>query len=146
VSGRPVLLFLCVQNAGRSRIAAAYAHLLGGDRVEVLTGGSAPAERIHPAVVEAMREEGIDLAAETPRKFTEADVRSAGVVVTMGCGDECPAVPGRRFEDWKVADPAGEPPARVRAIRDAIRDKVEDLLWSLGIPPAARRAPGDAEE
>lgn len=131
MSARPVVLFLCVHNAGRSQMAAAFARRLGGDRVAVLTGGSAPADAIHPVVAEAMREAGIDLSAERPRRFADADVRAADVVVTMGCGDACPVLPGKRYEDWPVADPAGQPLERVRAVRDAIRDRVEDLLRSL---------------
>jgi arsenate reductase len=117
-------------------MAAAWARRLGGDRVTVLTGGSAPAGGIHPLVAQAMAEAGIDLAAGRPRRFTAADVQAADVVVTMGCGDACPIFPGKRYEDWKVADPAGQPLGRVRAVRDAIRDEVADLLRSLGIGPA----------
>jgi protein-tyrosine-phosphatase len=130
----PVLLFVCVHNAGRSQMAAAYARSLGGERVKVLTGGSEPADQIHPEVAEAMREEGIDLAAEKPRKFAGPDLGAADVVVTMGCGDACPVFPGKHYEDWQVVDPAGQPLYRVRAVRDAIKDKVTDLLLSLGIP------------
>ena len=129
----PVVLFLCVHNAGRSQMAAAFARRLGGEGVEVLTGGSAPAGEVHPVVAEAMREAGIDLSSEKPRRVADADVLAADVVVTMGCGDACPVLPGKRFEDWKVADPAGQPLARVRAVRDAIRDMVADLLRSLGV-------------
>ncbi len=122
-------------------MAAAFARSLGGDRVAVLTGGSEPAEALHPAVVEAMREEGLDLAKERPRRFAGDDVRAADVVVTMGCGDACPVFPGKRYEDWKVADPAGLGIDRVRAVRDAIRDMVADLLLSLGIEPGQRGVP-----
>lgn len=125
---KPVLLFVCVRNAGRSQMAAAFARALGGDRVEVRSAGSAPGDSVHPEVVAAMREVGIDLSAERPRALTDADSRAADVVVTMGCGDACPAVPGRRREDWALDDPAGRPPAEVRAIRDAIRRRVEALL------------------
>jgi len=136
VNAPPVVLFLCVHNAGRSQMAAAFARRLGGSRVTVLTGGSAPAGEVHPGVAAAMAEIGIDLSAERPRRFADADVRAAAVVVTMGCGDACPVFPGKRYEDWKVADPAGESIERVRAVRDAIRDRVADLLLSLGIEPA----------
>ena len=131
---RPVILFLCVHNAGRSQMAAAFTRRLGGDRVTVLTGGSAPAEGIHPEVAAAMREVGVDLEGVKPRRFAGSDIREADVVVTMGCKEACPVFPGKRYEEWKVVDPAGEPPARVRAVRDAIQDQVADLLISLGIP------------
>ena len=129
---QPVVLFLCVHNAGRSPMAAAFARQLSKGRVAVLTGGSQPADALHPLVVNAMLEVGIDLAAERPKAFAEADVRRADVIVTMGCGESCPVVPGKRFEDWQVADPKDQSIERVRAVRDALRDKVADLLASLG--------------
>ncbi len=129
---RPSILFVCVQNAGRSQMAAAFARRMGAGRVTVLSAGSAPAEAVHPIVVEAMREVGIDLSKERPRRIDPREVAAADVVVTMGCGDACPAVPGKRRLDWKVANPAGQPLARVRAVRDALRDRVGDLLDSLG--------------
>ncbi len=132
----PVVLFLCVRNAGRSQMAAAFARSLGGGGVEVLSGGSDPANRVHPEVAAAMAECGIDLSAERPRKFAEADLRSASVLVTMGCGEACPAVPGVRREDWAVEDPAGMSIERVRAIRDGIRDRVRELLRSLRVQGA----------
>jgi ACR3 family arsenite transporter len=128
----PVLLFACVRNAGRSRMAAAFARALGGDRFEVRSGGSDPAGEVHPEVAAAMREVGIDLAGERPRRMEDGDVRAADVVVTMGCGEACPVLPGKRREDWDVEDPAGKPVERVRAIRDGIRARVEALLRSLG--------------
>jgi protein-tyrosine-phosphatase len=130
------VLFVCVHNAGRSQMAAAFARLLGGDRVEVLSAGSAPGERIHPGVAAAMAEAGVDLSAETPRLLDPAEVRRADAVITMGCGDACPVVPGGRLEDWKVEDPAGLPLERVRPIREEIRGRVEALLRSLGVDPA----------
>jgi arsenate reductase len=125
---RPVLLFLCVHNAGRSQMAAAFARLLGGDRVEVLSAGSAPGERVHPGVAAAMGEVGVDLAGERPRRIEPADLARADVVVTMGCGDACPVAPGRRREEWILEDPAGRPLEAVRPIRDAIRARVAALL------------------
>ncbi len=140
---RPEVLFVCVHNAGRSQMAAAFARLLGGDRVVVRSAGSAPAGRVHPAVVEAMREAGVDLSAEAPRRLVPDMVRAADAVVTMGCGDACPVFPGKRYEDWEVPDPAGLPLAEVRAVRDEIRARVEGLLRELGVgqagcPPAPR--------
>jgi arsenate reductase len=134
---RPVILFLCVQNAGRSQMAAAFARSMGGKRVDVRMGGTEPAKKVHPAVVETMTEVGIDLRRSKPRKPRDSDLREAHVVVTMGCGEACPATPGKRHEEWEFADPEGEPKERVRAIRDALRDSVEDLLHSLGVAIAA---------
>lgn len=129
---RPTVLFVCVHNAGRSQMAAAFARRLGGERVEVRSAGSAPGERIHPVVLEAMREVGIDLAEAAPQRLADAAVRAADVVVTMGCGDACPAVPGKRREDWVLDDPAHAPLAAVRVVRDAIEQRVRALLGSLG--------------
>ena len=143
---RPIILFLCVQNAGRSQMAAAFARSMGGNRVDVRMGGSEPAKKVHPVVVETMKEVGIDVRRLKPRKTRESDLREAHVVVTMGCGDTCPATPGRRREEWEFADPEGEPKERVRAIRDALRDNVEDLLHSLGIAIAAPWNPAGEEE
>jgi arsenate reductase len=130
----PTVLFLCVHNAGRSRMAAAMLARRGEGRVRVRSGGSAPGERVHPRVVAAMREEGYDLSAEEPRAFTDADLRAADVVVTMGCGEACPAVPGKRYEDWPVEDPAGKDADAVRRIRDEIGRRVDDLLARLSGP------------
>jgi arsenate reductase len=135
VDQRPALVFLCVHNAGRSQMAAAWASHLGAGRVEVSSGGSDPAAAVNPAVVAVMAEAGIDLAGQAPRRWTEDAIRSADVVVTMGCGDTCPYFPGVRYEDWDVADPAGRDPAAIRAIRDEIRRRVADLLTRLGIEP-----------
>jgi arsenate reductase len=135
VDQRPALVFLCVHNAGRSQMAAGWASHLGAGRVEVSSGGSDPAAAVNPAVVAVMAEAGIDLAGQAPRRWTEDAIRSADVVVTMGCGDTCPYFPGVRYEDWDVADPAGLDPAAIRAIRDEIRRRVADLLTRLGIEP-----------
>ena len=124
----PEVLFVCVHNAGRSQMAAALlAHHAGG-RVAVRSAGSAPAATINPAVVEAMAEWGIDVSAEVPKKLLTADVAASDVVITMGCGDTCPIFPGKRYEDWDVADPAGQPLAVVREIRDDIQARVTTLL------------------
>ena len=126
---RPLsLLFVCVHNAGRSQMAAAFARHLGGDHVDVRSAGSEPASMIHPAVIQAMAEAGIDLTTETPSLLTDTAVESADVVITMGCGDACPVYPGKRYEDWQVDDPSGEPVELVRRIRDDIRARVESLL------------------
>lgn len=127
------VLFLCVQNAGRSQMAAGWLRHLGGDRVTVYSGGSEPASQINPAAVAAMAEVGIDITTEFPKPWTDEVVRAADVVVTMGCGDACPLYPGKRYEDWELADPAGLEVAQVRAIRDDIRQRVETLLASLGV-------------
>lgn len=141
------VLFLCVQNAGRSQMAAAWMASLAGDAVEVGSGGSAPADAVHPAVVEAMSEVGIALGA-APRRWTDADLAAADVVVTMGCGDECPVVPGVRYLDWTVADPSGARLDQVRAIRDDIRDRVWALLaeFHAAPPGASREAPAPRDE
>ena len=128
---RPTVLFVCVHNAGRSQMAAGYLSHLGAGRVEVLSAGSAPAERVNPVAVEAMLEEGIDIAGEQPKVLTPEAVQLSDVVVTMGCGDECPFFPGRRYEDWTLDDPAGQGIDAVRPIRDEIRRRVETLLAEL---------------
>ncbi|WGL51201.1 arsenate reductase ArsC [Nocardioides sp. BP30] len=125
------VLFVCVHNAGRSQMAAGFLRALGGDRVQVLSAGSLPADRINPTAVAAMAEVGIDIAGEQPTVITDAAVRQADVVVTMGCGDACPFFPGTRYEDWPLEDPAGLGIASVRPIRDEIRQRVLDLLASL---------------
>lgn len=126
----PQVLFLCIHNAGRSQMAAALAERIAGDRLQVRTGGSDPADSIHPNVVAAMGELGIDLTAQ-PRRFERADVERADVVVTMGCGDECPYVPGKRYEDWEVEDPTGKDEEATRRIRDDIEQRVRGLISSL---------------
>lgn len=134
---RPEVLFVCVHNAGRSQMAAAFLAHLGGDRVVVRSAGSAPADEVHPAVVEAMGEVGIDLraAGAHPKRLEEAAVRASDVVVTMGCGDACPVFPGTRYEDWLLDDPAGRGLEAVRPVRDEIRRRVLELMASLGLGP-----------
>ena len=124
----PSVLFVCVHNAGRSQMAAGYLRHLAGDRIEVLSAGSQPAERVNQVAVAAMAEEGIDIAAEQPRLLADSAVRQADVVVTMGCGDECPFYPGKRYQDWVLDDPAGQDLEAVRAIRDEIRGRVVALI------------------
>ena len=131
--GVPSVVFLCVHNAGRSQMAAGWASELGRDRIEVFSGGSDPASEINPAAIAAMREVGIDIASEFPKPWTDEVVRAADVVITMGCGDACPIFPGKRYEDWEVADPAGHELVDVRAIRDDIEERVKVLLGQLGV-------------
>jgi len=128
---KPTVLFVCVHNAGRSQMAAGYLQHLAGDRVTVLSAGSLPADQINPVAVEAMAEEGIDITAASPKVLTTEAVQDSDVVVTMGCGDACPYYPGKRYEDWKLDDPAGQGIEAVRPIRDEIRARVEALLASL---------------
>jgi arsenate reductase (thioredoxin) len=144
VDRKPTVVFLCVHNAGRSQMAAAWARHLGAGRVEVSYGGSDPAAAVNPAVVAVMAEAGIDMVGQTPRRWTEDAIRSADVVVTMGCADTCPYFPGVRYEDWDLADPAGLGPDAIRPIRDEIRRRVADLLTRLGIDPAPARPSGRA--
>ena len=122
------VLFVCVHNAGRSQMAAAYLTHLAGDRVEVRSAGSAPADSVNAAVVQAMLEEGIDIRAEVPKVLTVEAVQESDVVITMGCGDVCPVFPGKRYEDWQLADPAGQGVEAVRPIRDEIRGRIEVLI------------------
>jgi len=131
VTDRPTVLFVCVHNAGRSQMAAGYLKHLAGDRIEVLSAGSAPADQVNPAAVAAMAEEGIDIAGEQPKVLTAEAVQESDVVVTMGCGDECPYFPGKRYEDWKLDDPAGQGIESVRPIRDEIRSRIEALVKEL---------------
>lgn len=135
---RPEVLFVCVHNAGRSQMAAALTHALSGGRVGVRSAGSHPAERINPAVVSAMAELGLDLRQELPKPLTGSAVAAADVVISMGCGDACPIYPGKRYLDWQVDDPAGQPLERVRVIRDEIRRRVEGLLAELRVPIVTR--------
>ena len=131
MSTKPTVLFVCVHNAGRSQMAAGYLRHLAGDRIDVLSAGSAPVDELNPAAVEAMAEDGIDITDAQPKLLTPTAVQAADVVVTMGCGDECPYFPGRRYEDWKVDDPAGQPLAAVRVIRDDIERRVRKLIAEL---------------
>jgi len=125
---RPEVLFLCVHNAGRSQMAAALLARHGGERVVVHSAGSAPAETLNPAVVEAMAEVGLDISAERPKKLTDDMASHADVIVTMGCGDACPVYPGKHYVDWELADPAGRPVEEVRQIRDEIDARVRELV------------------
>ena len=138
---RPSVLFVCVHNAGRSQMAAAYTATLSGGLVEVRSAGSAPADTINPAVREAMLEEGIDLTAERPKLLTPEAVQSSDVVITMGCGDACPLCPGKRYLDWQLDDPAGQGVDAVRPIRDEIKRRVATLLEELGIPVVTQTRP-----
>jgi arsenate reductase len=135
VSDKPSVLFVCVHNAGRSQMAAGWLRHLAGDAVEVRSAGSAPAETINPAAVSAMAEVGIDITDQTPKKLEWETARSSDVIITMGCGDACPIFPGKRYEDWKLDDPAGKGVESVRPIRDEIKARIEALLADL-IPAA----------
>jgi arsenate reductase (thioredoxin) len=127
----PSVLFVCVHNAGRSQMAGALLERLSDGRVEVVSAGSEPADKLNPAVVEAMREVDIDLDGRVPRRLKDEDVREADVVVTMGCGDACPVYPGKRYEDWALDDPAGKTVEEVRLIRDEIDRRARRLLSEL---------------
>jgi len=131
MADKPTVLFVCVHNAGRSQIAAGWLSSLGAGRVDLLSAGSAPADRINPVAVQAMAEVGIDIATEQPKILTVDAVRESDVVITMGCGDTCPIFPGKRYEDWVLEDPAGQGIETVRRVRDEIRDRVETLLAEL---------------
>jgi len=131
---RPEVLFVCTHNAGRSQMAAALLQHLSGGRVHVRSAGSDPADQINPAAVAAMAEVGIDLSEEFPKPLTDEVVQAADAVITMGCGDACPIYPGKRYEDWEIEDPAGQPVETVRRIRNAIALRVEQLLSELGVP------------
>jgi len=132
-AARASILFLCVHNAGRSQMAAGWARHLGGDGVEIFSGGSAPAETVNPVAVEAMDEVGIDISGAQPARWTEEIVERVDAVVSMGCGDRCPVIPGKRYLDWTLTDPAGEGIELVRSVRDEIRAHVEGLLADLGV-------------
>ncbi|GHF44710.1 protein-tyrosine-phosphatase [Amycolatopsis bartoniae] len=134
---KPVVLFLCVHNAGRSQMAMGFFRHLAGDRALAWSGGSEPAHEINPAAVEAMHEVGIDIAGEFPKPWTDEIVRAADVVITMGCGDACPVFPGKRYLDWELADPAGKSVEDVRPVRDEIERRVRGLLDELGVPALA---------
>ncbi|WP_068495217.1 arsenate reductase ArsC [Pseudoclavibacter helvolus] len=131
MSTKPSVLFVCVHNAGRSQMAAGYLTALAGGRIEVLSAGSEPKDQINPVAVEAMAEEGIDIAGNTPKVLTTEAVQASDVVITMGCGDACPFFPGKRYEDWKLDDPAGQGLDAVRPIRDDIKQRVEALIADL---------------
>ena len=127
----PGILFLCIHNAGRSQMAAAFARDLSGGRVDILSGGSEPADSVNPVAVEVMAEIGIDISEFVPQRFNDELLSAVDVVVTMGCGDTCPYIPGKRYIDWPLDDPKGRPINEVRRIRDEIRDRVADLLTQL---------------
>jgi arsenate reductase len=129
----PTVLFLCVHNAGRSQMALGWFNRLAGGRAVAWSGGSEPGTEVNPSAIEAMAEVGIDIAQEFPKPWTDAIVRAADVVVTMGCGDACPLFPGKRYEDWELDDPAGQSVAAVRPIRDEIERRVIKLIDSLGV-------------
>jgi arsenate reductase len=132
MTDKPTVLFVCVHNAGRSQMAAGYLRALAGDDVDVLSAGSAPKDEINAVAIEAMAEEGIDIAGNVPKILTVDAVKESDVVITMGCGDACPIFPGKRYEDWELDDPAGQGIDAVRPIRDEIRRRVEALLQDLG--------------
>ncbi|MCC3763436.1 arsenate reductase ArsC [Glycomyces sp. TRM65418] len=131
MSDKPSVLFVCVHNAGRSQMAAGWLTHLAGDRVEVRSAGSAPAESVNPAAVEAMKEVGVDIADQQPKILTYDAVEASDVCITMGCGDACPVFPGKRYLDWKLDDPAGQGVEAVRPIRDEIKTRVEGLIAEL---------------
>lgn len=128
---KPTVLLVCVHNAGRSQMAAGYLQALAGDRIQVLSAGSQPADQVNPVAVAAMAEDGIDIASEQPKVLTSGAVQDSDVVITMGCGDECPYFPGKRYEDWVLDDPAGQDIDAVRPIRDDIKRRIHDLIDSL---------------
>lgn len=131
MSHKPTVLFVCVHNAGRSQMAAGWLKQLAGDQVEIWSAGSEPADQINPLAVEVMREVGIDISGETPKILTTDSVSRADVVITMGCGDTCPYFPGKRYEDWELTDPARQPIAVVRAVRDDIKARITALVADL---------------
>ncbi|MCX6531404.1 MAG: arsenate reductase ArsC [Actinobacteria bacterium] len=131
VFSRPNVLFLCVHNAGRSQMAAGFAREIGGDKIKVWSGGSEPASQINKIAIQAMNEIGIDISGQIPAKWADSDIAQADVVITMGCGDTCPFVAGKRYEDWQLNDPAGQDIDAVRIIRDDIRIRVAALIDSL---------------
>ncbi|MFD3400138.1 arsenate reductase ArsC [Kribbella sp. NPDC058693] len=131
---KPVVLFVCVHNAGRSQMAAGWLRHLAGDSVEVRSAGSAPRDQINPIAVEAMNEVGIDITGNVPQLLEYDTAKTSDVIVTMGCGDTCPVFPGKRYEDWELTDPAGQPIEVVRQVRDEIRDRVEKLVGELQAP------------
>src|SRR5215213_2040754 len=137
MSDKPSVLFVCVHNAGRSQMAAGWLHHLAGDTVEVRSAGSEPADRINAVAVEAMREVGIDITANTPRKLDYETAESSDVLITMGCGDVCPVFPGKRYLDWKLDDPAGQGIESVRPIRDEIKARIEGLIAEIAPAPAS---------
>ena len=132
-SAKPAVLFLCTHNAGRSQMAMGFFKHLAGARADVYSGGSEPADALHPAVIAAMTEKRIDITTEHPKRWTMDMLEAVDVVITMGCGDSCPVLPGRRYEDWVLADPAGQPLDAIRPIRDEIERRVRTLLDQLAV-------------
>ncbi|HEX2903931.1 MAG TPA: arsenate reductase ArsC [Jatrophihabitans sp.] len=139
--GRPSVLFVCVHNAGRSQMAAGWLRYLAGDRIEIRSAGSEPADQLNPVAVQAMAEVGIDIGGEHPKLLTADVVSRADAVITMGCGDNCPYYPGKRYEDWPLTDPAGQPIDVVRQVRDDIHDRVQQLVAGLLAESSDRPAP-----
>jgi len=131
MADKPTVLFVCVHNAGRSQMAAGYLQHLAGDRIEVMSSGSAPKDSINPVAAEVMLEEGIDIRNNEPKILTDEQVQASDVVITMGCGDACKFYPGKRYEDWDLQDPAGQDADTVRSIRDNIKARVESLISDL---------------
>ena len=131
MADKPTVLFVCVHNAGRSQMAAGYLNHFAGDRIEVMSSGSAPKDSINPVAAEVMLEEGIDIRANEPKILTDEQAQASDVVITMGCGDACKFYPGKRYEDWELQDPAGQDADTVRAIRNDIRARVESLITDL---------------
>ena len=140
---RPTVLFLCTHNAGRSQMALGFFNHLAGDQAVAWSGGSEPGDQINPAAVAAMAEVGIDITNEFPKPWTDEIVQAADVIVTMGCGDACPVFPGQRYEEWVLADPAGQPVEAVRPIRDEIELRVRALLAQLGVEPKSGHLSGE---
>jgi arsenate reductase (thioredoxin) len=136
---KPVVLFLCTHNAGRSQMAMGFFKHLAGGQADVYSGGSEPADEINPAAIAAMAEKSIDIATEHPKRWTMEMLEAVDVVITMGCGDSCPVLPGRRYEEWVLSDPAGQPLEAIRPIRDEIEQRVRTLLELLGV----RAEPGE---
>ena len=135
--GRPIVLFLCVHNAGRSQMAMGFFQHLAGDRAIAWSGGTVPGSEVNPSAIAAMRERGIDITTEFPKPWTDEIVQAADVVITMGCGDSCPLYPGKRYLDWELDDPAGKSVDEVRPVRDEIERRVRHLLDELHVPPSA---------
>jgi len=133
IEHQPAVLFLCIHNAGRSQMAMGFVKHLAGDQAIAYSGGSEPANQVNPAAIAAMAEKGIDIATEQPKRWTTDMLEAVDVVVTMGCGDSCPILPGRRYQDWPVPDPAGQSLEAMRPIRDEIEQRVETLLAEWGI-------------
>lgn len=131
----PTVIILCVHNAGRSQMAMGWMQHLAGDRIEVMSGGSDPGSQVNPSAVAAMAEVGIDITSSYPKPWTDETLGAADVIVTMGCGDACPVIPGKRYLDWELDDPAGKDIAEVRPVRDDIEQRVRGLMAELDVEP-----------